>query len=71
MNVAVGIFMTVFGLSFAVFAPRFSRASAASSKEMFGTTGGKPMRVWNRTVFTVTGIALTLFGILYAIGAVG
>ena len=71
MNVAVGIFMTAFGLVFAVFAPRFSRASAASSKEMFGRTGGKPMRVWNQTVFTVIGLFLAVFGILHAIGVVG
>jgi hypothetical protein len=71
VNVAVGIFMAVFGLSFAVFASRFSRASAASSEEMFGTSGGKPMQVWNRTVFTVIGIALAAFGVLYAIGVVG
>ncbi|MGW3988340.1 hypothetical protein [Streptomyces sp. NPDC004830] len=67
----MGIFMAVFGLSFAVFASRLTRASAASSKELFGTTGGKPMQVWNRTVFTVVGIALAVFGILYSIGIVG
>jgi hypothetical protein len=71
VNVAVGIFMAVFGLAFAVFAPRFSRASAASSREMFGTTDGKPMQVWNRAVFTVIGVVLALFGVLYATGAVG
>ncbi|MFH9013403.1 hypothetical protein ACH4C6_18745 [Streptomyces sp. NPDC017943] len=67
----MGIFMAVFGLSFAVFAPRLTRATAASSREMFGTTGGKPMQVWNRTVFTVAGIALAVFGILHAAGVVG
>lgn len=71
MNVAVGIFMAVFGLAFAIFAPRFSRAGAASSKEMFGTTGGKPMQIWNRTVFVVVGLALAAFGILYAASVVG
>ncbi|MFF7446796.1 MULTISPECIES: hypothetical protein [unclassified Streptomyces] len=71
MNVAVGIFMAVFGLSFAIFAPRFSRASAASSKELFGTSGGRPMYIWNRTVFVVVGLILAAFGILYAAGVVG
>ncbi|MEU2315608.1 MULTISPECIES: hypothetical protein [Streptomyces] len=71
MSIAVGIFLAVFGTAFVLLAPRLSRASDASSKEMFGTTGGKPMRVWNRTIFTTVGIALVVFGILYAIGVVG
>jgi hypothetical protein len=71
VNVVVGILIAAFGLAFAIFASRFSRASAASSRELFGNTGGRPMQVWNRIVFMVVGSALAVLGILYVVGAVG
>ncbi|MEV0123229.1 hypothetical protein AB0I16_17125 [Streptomyces sp. NPDC050703] len=63
--------MAVFGLCFAVFAKRLSRGSAASSREIFGTTGGSAMRRYNRGVFAVVGSLLAVFGIAYAAGLIG
>ncbi|WP_369211715.1 hypothetical protein [Streptomyces flavofungini] len=63
--------MAVFGLCFAIFANRLSRGSAASSKEIFGTSGGSAMRRYNRGAFTVIGSLLAVFGIAYAAGLVG
>ncbi|WP_053141823.1 hypothetical protein [Streptomyces ambofaciens] len=71
MDVAVGAFVAAFGLLFAVFASRFSRAGANSSKAISGTSGGRWMGVWNRIVFVVVGLFLALFGLLYAIGGAG
>ncbi|MEV7675693.1 hypothetical protein ACWDNT_04400 [Streptomyces sp. NPDC000963] len=68
MRILVGLFLVVFGLTFAVLSPRFARAGAAGSKEIFGTTGGTFMRRWNRVAFVVIGLALAVFGAAYALG---
>ncbi|AZM56164.1 hypothetical protein DMA15_29180 [Streptomyces sp. WAC 01529] len=63
--------VAAFGLCFAMFADRLSKGSAASSKEVFGTSGGPGTRRWNRGVFTVLGGLLALFGVVYAAGLLG
>jgi hypothetical protein len=71
MHVVVGVFIALFGLLFVVLSRRFSRGSAASSREIFGRQQGPGMRAWNRVVFTVVGSVIALAGLAYAIGVAG
>ncbi|GHH55404.1 hypothetical protein [Streptomyces candidus] len=70
MDRLLGIFLAIFGACFAIFSGRFTRGSVASSKEIFGITGGKPMKVFSRIMFILVGSIMAIAGLLMAVGVI-
>lgn len=68
MEIIPGVVAVIVGVAVILLSKRFTRASAAGSKELFGTTGGRPMALWNRGIILLVGAFFIVGGILYAAG---